>query len=124
MTMFDPGIQPNSRSPASKCSCCRKASSGGDLPGERTPTRGTISRMLPGSLAEAHHAPDKTKGPRPSRCSGTNAARVRISCARYRAGGGGGRVPAGGGGASFADGDLAGGGAGEDWVFAAAVGHL
>ena len=47
------------------------------------------------------------------------------SSASYRAfGGGGGGVPAGGGGGSFADGDLAGGGAGEDWVFAAAVGHL
>ncbi len=47
------------------------------------------------------------------------------SFAGYRAfGGGGGGVPAGGGGGSFADGDLAGGGAGEDWVFAAAVGHL
>jgi len=30
----------------------------------------------------------------------------------------------GGGGGSFADGDLAGGGAGAGWVFAAAVGHL
>src|SRR5437660_3744798 len=42
MTRFDPGVQPNSRSPASKCSRWRKASSGGDLPGESTPTRGTL----------------------------------------------------------------------------------
>src|SRR4029453_11372735 len=44
MTTFDPGVQPNSRNPASKCSCWRKASPGGGLPGERTPTRGVLGR--------------------------------------------------------------------------------
>ena len=39
MIMFDPSVQPNSRSPASKCSCWRKASSGGGLPGDRTDAR-------------------------------------------------------------------------------------
>src|SRR5262245_55222883 len=42
MTIFDPGVQPNSRNPASKRSCWRNASSGGGLVGERTPTRGML----------------------------------------------------------------------------------
>src|SRR5213593_1529232 len=71
MTTFDPGVQPNSRNPASKCSCWRKASSGGAgassaetwLLRQRRGVRGgqSLAGRLAGHLALFDHVVRSTK---------------------------------------------------------------
>src|SRR5215510_7605617 len=61
MTIVKPGVQPRSRRPASKCSRWRKASSGGGLPGDSTPTRGTLGACAPTAMGMAK----RTRSTRP-----------------------------------------------------------
>src|SRR5215470_6198467 len=53
MAILDPGVQPNSRRPASNRSRWLNASPGGGLPGERTPTRATFAALYSCALAVA-----------------------------------------------------------------------
>ena len=58
-TIFEPGLQPSSFSLASNRSRWRKASPGGGLPGDRTPSRGTLAACC--ARAASGHATAATE---------------------------------------------------------------